>query len=149
MGAAMPRQARLQRVNRYVSLSRGVKKRWMARGVIVLGGKSYTPQQILDQLKALIDAIDGTGQAYAAWREKRAKQRQLEEAMRPFVEFLGLDARLLYGRNLTALADFGLEPVKKPGPKTPTVKDASAKKAKATRAERGTMGKRQRKKDKA
>jgi hypothetical protein len=142
----MPRQARLQRTTRYVALSRGVKKRWMASGSIPINGVVYTPQQILDRLKALIGAIDDTAQAYAAWRAQRLQQRQLEESMHEFVDGLGASARLKYGNDPKALADVGLETSKKPGPKTPEVKAEAAVKGQATRAKRGTMGKRQRKK---
>ena len=144
----MPRQARLQRTTRYVALSRGVKKRWMASGPIPIEGVEYTPQQILDQLKALIAAIDATAQAYGAWRAQRLEQRQLEEKMHGFVDGLGATARLKYGNDPKALADFGLEAPKKPGPKTAVVKAEAAVKGQATRAKRGTMGKRQRKKAK-
>jgi len=144
----MPRQASLERSTRYVALSRGVKKRWMARGPITLGGESYTPQELLAELKSLVDAIDGTAHAYAAWRAQLLRQRKLEKAKRLFVESVGIEVRLKHGRDPTVLADFGLEAPKKPGPKTAEVKAAAAEQGKATRAKRGTMGKRQRKKDK-
>ena len=118
----------------------------MASGSIPINGVVYTPQQILDQLKALIGAIDDTTQAYAAWRAQRLKQRQLEEKMHEFVDGLGASVRLKYGNDPKALADFSMEPPKKPGPKTPEVKAEAAVKGKATRAQRGTMGKSQRKK---
>ena len=53
------------------------------------------------------------------------------------------------GPSATALEDFGLEAAKKTGPKTVHAKVVAAVKGKATRAKRGTMGKRQRKKVKA
>jgi hypothetical protein len=137
----MARQPRVQRTNRYVALSRGVKKRWMAGGPVVLDGVTYTPQGILDGLKSMIDAIDDGRRAYAAWRTKVLKQRQLEESLHEFIHSLGVAVRLQYGGDLKALADFGLEAVKKPGPKTVEVKAAAAAKGRATRAKRGTMGK--------
>jgi hypothetical protein len=118
----------------------------MASGPIVLGGVSYTPQGILDELASLVDAIDDGMHAYAAWRAQVAKQRQLERSLRGFVQSLGAAVRLQYGSDLTVLTDFGMGAVKKTGPKTNEVKAAAAAKGKATRAERGTMGKKQRKK---
>jgi hypothetical protein len=144
----MARQARLQRTTRYVALSRGVKKRWMAGGPVELDGKSYTPQEILDRLKSLVDAVDASAHAYASWRATVATQHQLEEANLVFVQHVGIAVRLLHGKDLKALGDFGMEPVKKTGPKTAEVKAAAADKGRATRAKRGTMGKRQRKKAK-
>jgi len=145
----MARQAGFQRSTRYLGLARGVKKRWMARGAVVVDGKSYTPREILDELQALLDASAATLQAYAVWREQVAKQRVLEAAGRSLVQGLGDAVRTEYGPSATALEDFGLEPAKKTGPKTLQAKVLSAVKGKATRVRRGTMGKRQRKKVKA
>jgi hypothetical protein len=142
----MPRQARLQRTTRYVDLSRGVKKRWMKGGPVSIDGVDYTPQEILDELASLTGAIDDAAQAYAAWRAKLAAQRKLEKAQRTFVNLLGIAVRLKYGKDPEVLADFGMEPPKKTGPKTPEVKAEAVVKGKATRAKRGTMGKNQRKK---
>jgi hypothetical protein len=145
----MARQAAFQRSTRYVGLARGVKKRWMARGAIVIYGKSYTPQEILDELQSFLDAAAATLHAHGVWREQVAKQRALEAAGRSFVGFLGVAVRTEYGESATALEDFGLEPAKKTGPKTVQAKVVAAVKGKATRVRRGTMGKRQRKKVKA
>jgi hypothetical protein len=121
----------------------------MTSGAVTIEGVDYTPQQILDELTKLIAAIDDSAHAYAAWRAQLDRQRTLEETMHGFIDGLGASVRLRHGKDLKVLGDFGLEVPKKPGPKTAAVKAASAKKATATRAERGTMGKRQRKKEKA
>jgi len=142
----MARQARLQRTTRYVALARGVKKRWMGGGPVSLDGVSYTPQEVLDGLKSLVGAVDDSAHAYAAWRAEVAKQHQLEKALHGFVQGLGVAVRLLYGEDEEALADFGMELVKKTGPKTVEAKAVAAAKGKATRVERGTLGRRQRKK---
>jgi hypothetical protein len=140
----MARKTALQRQSRYSTLARGVKKRWSARPSIVVGGKTFTPQQIVDRLQALEDELAATRQAYAAWRAQVDKQRTHERADRDFVRYLGLAAVTEYADDPKALDDFGLEREKKPGPKTVRVKAAAAEKAKATRAERGTTGRKRR-----
>ncbi len=143
----MPRQARLQRSTRYVALRKGVKKRWMAGGPVSVEGKEHSPQEILDELQALLDAQTATSLAYAAWRAQILRERALEKSRKGFVDGLEAAVRLLYGKKDTAsLSDFGLEPAKKTGPKTADVKAAAAEKGGATRARRGTTGSRQKKK---
>lgn len=142
----MPRQALLERSTRYVALQKGVKKRWMTDGPIVVDGETYAPQEVLDELQALLDAQAATAQAYGAWRAQVGRQRALERSRASFVSGLETRARLRYGpKDRVALSDFGLEPPKKPGPKTAEVKATAAKKGKATRAQRGTAGPRTKK----
>ena len=91
----------------------------------------------------MLDSIDQTSSAYAAWRGQVAKQRVLERQLREFVRMLESIIRIENGRSPSALADFGLEPSKKTGPRTAEAKAVMVEKAKATRIERHTMGKRQ------
>ncbi|HEY3819589.1 MAG TPA: hypothetical protein VGL81_20615 [Polyangiaceae bacterium] len=142
----MGRQGGLQRRSRYAALSKGVKKRWLAGGPVSVNGKEYSPQEILDELQALLDSHTKTVQAHGAWRAQVAKQRALEKSRHAFVNALEVAARLRHGEKLDVLADFGLDAMKKPGPKSVHVKAEAAEKGKATRKRRGTMGPRQKKK---
>jgi hypothetical protein len=123
-----------------------VKKRWVGREPLALVGKTYTPPQIIYELQSLLDEFEATRRAHIAWRAQVALQREHERRMRPFVRAVELKVRGEHGNDAGYLADFDLEQEKKPGPKTAQVKAESAAKAQATRARRGTMGKRQRKK---
>jgi len=142
----MPRKTSPQLATKYRGLIRGVRKRWSTSGPRVIASKTYSPAQIVDRLQSMLDSIDQTSSAYAAWRGQVAKQRVLERQLREFVRMLESIIRIENGRSPSALADFGLEPSKKTGPRTAEAKAVMVEKAKATRIERHTMGKRQKQK---
>ncbi|HEY8038391.1 MAG TPA: hypothetical protein VIF15_01300 [Polyangiaceae bacterium] len=139
----MARKSNVERGSKYRGLVKGMKKRWSATELVTLASKTLTVQQIVDHLKTVLDAIDATASSYAAWRDQVARQRAMEEQVRDLVRLLGDRIHTLYGDSATDLADFGMEPLKKTGPKTVTAKVAMVTKAAATRVERRTMGKRQ------
>jgi hypothetical protein len=139
----MPRKTNPQLVTKYQGLIRGVRKRWSTSGSRLIAGTTYSPAQVVDRLQSILDAIDETSSAYAAWRAQVAKQRTRQRQLRDFVRLLESTIRIENGDSPSALGDFGLEPSKKTGPSTPEAKVEMAKKAKATRIERHTMGKRQ------
>lgn len=66
--------------------------------------------------------------------------------MRPVAKALKKAVLAAYGADPTTLADFDLKPPRETV-KTPAVKDAAAKKAKATRTALGTKGSKQMKRD--
>jgi hypothetical protein len=139
----MPRQTNPQLATKYRGLMQGVRKRWSASGPRLIANKTYSPAQIVDRLQSMLDSIEQTSSAYAAWRGQVARQRVQERQLREFLRMLESIIRIENGHSPSALADFGLEPSKKTGPSTPEAKAEMVKKAKATRTARHTMGKRQ------
>jgi uncharacterized protein YukE len=141
----MARKTRLQRKSKYQSLMEGVKRHWSGSEPRTFARKTYSIDQIMRQLQSMLDSIDQTAATRAAWLAQVAKQRILESKLRDFVRLLEIAVRGEFGDGVE-LADFGLEPAKKTGPRTVAVKLEMVKKMRATRVERNTMGKRQRQK---
>jgi hypothetical protein len=142
----MARKTNLQRVTKHQGLIQGARKHWSAKGPQLFGGQMYSLEQIIAQLQSVIDAINATAAAHAAWQAKVASQRDLQTRLGAFVRSVENMVRGEVGDNPRILADFGLEPLKKTGPRTTKAKLEMIQKAAATRALRHTMGKRQRRK---
>jgi hypothetical protein len=136
----------LQRVTKHRGLIDGARKHWSPTEPRHFGGKSYSREQVIAQLQSIIDAIAETFAAYAAWRAKVAKQRNLQRRLTNLVRYIEHIVRSEAGDDPTVLADFGLSLRKKTGPRTTKVKLEMVQKAAATRGLRHTMGKRQRRK---
>jgi hypothetical protein len=144
IATAMARKTSLQRQSRYQSLMSGVKEHWSPSGKYVIGGGRYSKAEIIGRLQSVLDSMKETSARFAAWRAQVAIQRTLEKSLHNFVRYLEFAVRAKHGENRRMLAAFGLEPAKKPGPRTAMVKALAAEKAKATRQARGTLGRRQR-----
>jgi hypothetical protein len=136
----------LQLVTKHRGLMDGARKHWSRNEPRMLGGKSYSYVELIAKLQSLIDAIDATSAAHAAWRAKVAQQRNLQKRLRNFVRNVESVIRNEAGDNASELADFGLRPRKKTGPRTIKAKLEMVQKAAATRTLRHTTGKRQRRK---
>lgn len=144
--SAMPRKTNPDRVAKYKGLIKGVKKRWSSSGTRMLGNKNYSHAEVIEQIQSILDAIQETATAYAAWRDCVARQRELERSLRELVGWVEGSVRTEVGNDARLLETFGLQPAKKTGPRTSSAKLAMVQKAKATRVVRRTMGKRQRQK---
>jgi len=103
-------------------------------------------QEVIARFEEHLAAIDEVEQAEALRAKAVARERELDaETHRIFVAM----ERFLRSRGENdheVLAEFGLVPHKRPGPKTALAKKTMAEKARATRAARGTLGKKQRRK---
>jgi len=112
-------------------------------GQFTLGGNPYTTAALVQLFQSLANAITAVTASQASGKEVVASMRAVEAKVGPV--FLALKSNLLntYGGSTSTLADFGLEPHKAPAPRTAEQKAASAAKAKATRAARGTTSKKQ------
>jgi hypothetical protein len=139
----MARQTKRQKGEKHRQLIKGVKKHWMTQGTMVFAGKKYTPAQVLRRLQSFIDEQDTTARKRAEWRAQVKRERALEKELGPLVSGVESRALALYGPEAREVSDFGIQRGK-PGPKTLPAKVAMVEKARATRAARGTKGKRQR-----
>ncbi len=141
----MARKTRGEVVSKYESLIQGIKKHWAKDGPRSIGGRNYATADAIAQLQRMLDAVDATAAAYAVWRSRVADQRTIETKLRQFLRFVEGLVRTQVGGDASVLADFGLQPSRKTGPRTTEAKVSMVKRAKATRLERHTMGKRQKK----
>jgi hypothetical protein len=142
----MARKSNVERVAKYKGLVNGIKKRWSSSGTRIILNENYSSSEVVDRLQSMIDAIQETSQAYAGWRDRLSKQRELEKSLREFVRYIDEAVRTEVGNNAELLAIFGLQPAKKTGPRATKTKLAMVQKARATRVMRKTMGRRQRQK---
>ena len=111
---------------------------------LVIGGQSLTTAQIIAPLQARLASSTAAQSTRAAWQnavkadtDERAKTKDFFSGLRKALE-------VAFAGAVDSLADFGLTPPKK-RVVSPEKKVAAALKAKATRAARHTLGKKQKK----
>jgi len=141
----MPRKSKVQKREKLRRLIKGIRKHWMNTGPMKVAGVDHTPSEVVASLQSLIDQHDRTKRAYAVWRDEVRRERLLEQKVAVFVR--SVERRVLAHfdiEDVKGLADFGMK-YNKRGPKTVASKEQMVDKARATRAERHTMGSRQRK----
>ena len=109
---------------------------------IMIDGTVYTTPQLVQILEALVADVAAAITAKAIFLESARTAAANLEGRRPLVRDLKRNVQIMYGDTESTLADFGLGP-RRPGLKTPEIHLAAAAKARATRAARHTMGKRQ------
>jgi len=111
---------------------------------LLIDGKSYTTAEVVQILQALIDALNATVAARAAYKQTVASSEALVAADRPIVRDIKQSIQIMYGNTTSVLSDYGLSP-RKTTTRTATEKAAAADKALATRKARHTMGSKQKK----
>ena len=120
----------------------GLNKHAQTIQSLVIAGATMTTKDIIEHLQARIDSAKGAQTTRATWqnavksdKDERAKSRGLLSGVKQalLVAFAG---------QIDTLADFGLNP-RKPRVLSPEQKTTAATKARATRAARHTMGKKQ------
>jgi hypothetical protein len=139
----MARKAKNARRARYAGLQAGVRKLWMKQPTR-FAGKLWKGEEIVEVLQTLLDADNACDLAYAAYRGKVQQRRALEKRWGFLVRAVTGLARVQHGQDPATLGAFGLDPSPPTGPQTLAVKVASAEKLRATRALRGTKGKKRR-----
>jgi len=146
---AMARKTLPEKRALYTGLQKGVRTRWKTRDPVVIDGVAYSMQDVDAILQKLLDSIRAVELAEGALHGAVSERRALELKHRALVNWIVDLAQTQYGDDAAALAAFALKPAGVPGPKTTTVKAASAEKARETRKQRGTTGPKQRRKLKA
>jgi hypothetical protein len=109
-----------------------------------LAGGRHTPADLVARLTAIVHAYEAIAPALAHYLMAVRSAHALKADSRALLRDLKYALQIRASDDHEALARYGLAPRRTPGPKTPEVKLASAEKARATRAARHTMGKRQR-----
>jgi len=125
-------------------LAAGTQKYLSKVGSLTIEGVSYTPAQLESQLNAFSSLRNDVDAAKATVKAKLALEKAQAPAMRALIlAFVGI-LKGMFGNQPDVLADFGLPPKKARTPLTVEQKAAAAAKRKATRAARGTKGKKER-----
>ncbi len=131
---------RLARINAAIA---GIQQFFGAMQAIVLGGKSYSPSDLVALLQQVVAAITQSSNMEAAWLASVQVERNQIAAIGPVLRYLKAFAITQFGDTQDAaqkLGVFGFAPRKVPAT-TVKVKAAAADKATATRKSGGTKGK--------
>jgi len=120
----------------------GLKKHQQAVGSLLIEGKSYTTADLLAVLQARLDAADAALSTRATWQNAVKADYDERAKTKGFLSGLRQTLLVAFAGSVDTLADFGLVG-RKPRVISPEKKVAAAEKAKATRAARHTMGKKQ------
>ena len=123
------------------SLAAGTQKHLSTMTSIMVGGSTTTPAAAEAQLTALSTLRNDVDAARTALQAKVATETAQLPALRAFLVAFVAFVRGTFGNSPDILADFGLPPKKTKAPLTVEQKAAAAAKRKATRAARGTTGK--------
>jgi hypothetical protein len=142
MGSNTPNPNRTDEITADQNLIDGLNKHAATITSIVLGGATATTKDIVATLQSRINSAKAASSTRASWLA--AVQADQAERDRTKTYVSGLKQALLaaFVGQVDTLADFGLT-ARKPRVSTPEQKLAAATKAKATRAARHTMGKKQ------
>jgi hypothetical protein len=142
MGTNTPKQNKNAETTADQNLADGLSKHAATITTIMIGGASVATKDIVTALQARIATAKAATSARATWqaavqadRDERAKTKTLVSVTKQML--LGS-----FAGQVDTLADFGLTP-RKPRVVSPEALVAAAAKAKATRAARHTMGKKQ------
>ncbi len=134
---------RLARLNQLIA---GIQKYFMTLAAIQLGGKSYTPADLVTMLQGCIAAVQKASNSKAAYLADVQLERNANEQIAPVLRYLKAFVIAQFGDTQDSsqkLEDFGLTP-RKVRPKNVQVKAQAAEKLVATRKARGTKGPKQR-----
>jgi D-serine deaminase-like pyridoxal phosphate-dependent protein len=143
MGTHSPKQSRPARTIANQKLADGLTKHQAILSMVVVDGAQFTAPQAVSELDEIISAADLAVTSHAAWLAAVQADLQKLSSSATFVAGLRQAVMAAFGKQVDVLADFGLKP-RKSVVRTPEQKQEAAAKAKATRAARHTMGKRQR-----
>jgi hypothetical protein len=130
-------------VSRDLKMIEGIKKHLGNVSSVVIASKSYTPQQCVDVLQARVDAVNAAAAARATFLNLVQAARAEIAQTKQFVSALRQAIYLMFSSAIDILADFGVPAHKARKPPPPTKTAVTVEKAKATRAARHTMGKKQ------
>ncbi len=124
-------------------LAVGLQKHAADLPALVLDGTPYKVAEAITIVQGLINSAQVVVSTRAAWQASIVADQDERAKRKAFMTGLVAAIRAAYSGSITNLSDFGLAPRKTPAVRTPEQKAAAAAKAKATRAARHTMGKKQ------
>ena len=110
---------------------------------LTIGGKSYSPAQLLAFVQSCLASLMAVQMAHGALRDAVAADRTFQAQNQATLKAIRSMIALMFVDNATKLAEFGLTPPKERTPLSAEALLSRAAKARATRAKRRTMGRRQ------
>ncbi|HEY3816534.1 MAG TPA: hypothetical protein VGL81_05150 [Polyangiaceae bacterium] len=138
----MSKIAKPDRSDRNRTMIAGIQKRLSTTPTITLNGQPFTTAALITFFQDEIDTAGATLLAEGAFHKAVAAEKAAVAAGEPVFRALRAFLLNLFEGQPDVLADFGITVVARQVPSAAT-KAAAALKAKATRAARGTGGKRQ------
>ncbi len=130
-----------KRVGRLVA---GFEKAWPATANVVLAGQAVAPAQLISQLESILTLLSQVRDAQAAAHEAVVNRQNQSQGWHALLDEVVQAVKAQLGPRSPQLAQFGIAPKKSGATLTPEQKLVAAAKRQATRAARGTKGKRQR-----
>jgi hypothetical protein len=122
----------------------GIEKHLQNTPSLPLRGSAYTPAELVKLIQSRIDSAGTAATTKATWHSNVLAERAQNTSLTAVLRELRQYVIHAFGETSPVLADFGFAPPKR-ATRTPEQKAAAAAKAKATRAARHTMGKKQKK----
>ena len=138
------RRGKVSRESKLEATLQALGTHFKEASALVLAGRPYALSELAQMLEEELDALNATQQIEAERKSIIARERAIKARNEPILVALENVVRGLYGGDVSVLSAFALSAPKKPK-KTPEVKVEGAKKAKATRRVRRTMGRKQKK----
>jgi hypothetical protein len=140
----MPRQTKIELVDECSTVIKGLKGDLANIPEFTLNGKKYPRQDLIALFQSMIDAVNKTSAAEAAYVSTLAGERATFARLRPLRNAYRSYLESTLGKANPVLDVLGFGAVR---PKEPTVevKAKAVEKRRATRAARGTKGKKQKK----
>jgi hypothetical protein len=142
MAANIPKKNRPSEIDALQKLCDGLAKHATAIPQVVIAGTAMAPADVVAKLQARIAVAKAVQTTKATWQGAVKADIAATVQLQPFLSGLRQTLLAAFTGQVDALADFGLTPRKK-AVITPETRAASALKAKATRAARNTLGKKQ------
>ena len=121
----------------------GLKKHEGTLSSLILGGTTSSTADLVAALQFRLDAANAVDSAHAAWRAAVRADYEARAHTKVLLSDLRQTLLAAFRGSIETLADFGLVG-RKPRVISPETLVVAAQKARATRAARHTMGKRQR-----
>jgi hypothetical protein len=135
------KQNKAQSLSRDRTVIAAIAEHFTSSAVLTLDGQSYKAKELQQLLQDQMDTVAAAEAVKAKWRTAVAAARAKTATVAGVMPALRRHVISTYGANSQVMADFGF--TQKLGQATAEVKAAAVVKRAATRAARGTMGKKQ------
>lgn len=142
--SASGKSTKKSRTARAALLIAGAQKHFGNEEVLRYASGQRTPAEVTASMQALIELRREVEAAKAVLATKLLAEAEQAPALCREMDDFEAFVRVVFGQSPEVLADFGLEPRKKPAPLTADQQLVAAAKRQATREARGTRGKRAR-----
>jgi hypothetical protein len=142
MGSNTPKKNRIDQTTAEETLIDGFNKHAAAMPSMVINGVMRTTKDLVATLQSRVDSARAVLSTKATWQTAIRTDQALRETTKTFVSGVKQGLIVAFAGQVDTLADFGLTARAK-HVATPEEKIARAAKAKATRAARHTLGKKQ------